>query len=391
MRVRRGPARAAFVAAVVVGLVVPAGAASGHDEEAPVDRVDSQTGFAHDVGLIAARTGWTPAATADHMRVQQRLGALLGRLAQRHPATFAGGRLAAEPGGTSVVRFTGAVPPDAAADAAAAGIRVDVVGGAKYSSAEQRARVDAIVAHLRGTGHVDAAASALFDGSIEVVVGGGGLPPQLPANLRDDVRVTMTPGAVSRTEHSLGGARLRDGGAFQCTSGFTVVENATGITGVSTAGHCTGIDQYDPPGPEAPYAVTFEAEHVGSYGDFQWMTSSHLEPAQFYATDTQVRVLQSITPYVNLAVGATYCVYGRASNSRACDTVYSTYTSTTTIGSLVTMTADNTINGDSGGTWAFNNEGIGIHCGDLYTGGSWRNVYSLAANMYTALGVTPIY
>ncbi|MEV6596630.1 hypothetical protein AB0M36_07135 [Actinoplanes sp. NPDC051346] len=397
MKVERKPMwTAGLAAALLIGFVVPVGAVSAHnghaaDDEGPVERVDQRTAVEHDVALVAARTGWAPAATAEHLRVQQRLGALLGRFAERHPGTFAGGRLAGQPGGASDIRFKGQVPADAAADAAAAGIRVDLTGGARYSSTELRARADAVIKHLRGLGYADATAAVRFDGTIDLTIGGGAPAPVLPVELREGVRVTTVPAAVTRQEHTRGGAELLDNNVFECTSGFTVIDNATGTTGVSTAGHCTGLDEYRPPDGDPDYGVTFQREHQGVYGDFQWMTTqNHVDLPEFYATSSEVRTLTAMTPYYNLATGFWSCVYGRGSNLRACDQVYSTYVVTVTVGSLVAMTTDHTTGGDSGGTWAFGTEGIGVHLGDYYTGGSWRNVYSLATNMYTALGVTVI-
>jgi hypothetical protein len=96
---------AGLMAAVTAG-PPPAGAAPATPSESGA--------FAEDVALVAARTGWGPAATAAHLQVQQKLGGLADQLARMYPARYAGARLAAAPGGTSELWFKGEVPPVAA-------------------------------------------------------------------------------------------------------------------------------------------------------------------------------------------------------------------------------------------------------------------------------------
>ncbi len=100
----------------------------------------------------------------------------------------------------------------------------------------------------------------------------------------------------------------------------------------------------------------------------------HIEPAESYATATQIREVNSIDGA--FANGATYCVYGRSSDNRACDTVYWTWahslSGATIISGLVGMSNDNKVPGDSGDGWWFNNEAAGVHRGDQWTSLKWR-------------------
>jgi hypothetical protein len=393
MRTRTRTRLLAAVAAAVVTLAVapvPAGADDG-DVEGPVEHVDRPTAVAQDVALVAAKRGWSLQATADHLQVQMKLSKLLVDLSAHYPETYAGGVLAEQPGGVSLIRFKGTVPPGAAEKAAAAGIPVTVRGGSKYSEMELRRRSVAILEHLRSAGYTDAVTAVMPEGFVELTIGSGAPSPLLPPELRDDVRTTVIAGPATRPEHTRGGARLQDANAFECTSGFTV-QSATGVTGVTTAAHCSGLDEYDPPNGDPDYAITFVSEHLGLFGDVQWHTSSHVEPNEFYATATSIRTVTSVESWGGIAVNNSYCVYGRSSNNRACDQVYSSFVNALSglnlISCLVGMDDDNTIPGDSGGTWSFGTEAAGGHRGDQWIWFKYRNVWSVADLYPLALGVT---
>lgn len=396
-RTRAGGALATSVLMVGVALalvtVQPATAGAQEDHEDGVEHVDGRTAVTEDVALIAATKGWSLQRTREHLRVQETLSNLLVGLAAEYPASYASGVLATRPGQASVVRFKGAVPPGAAEDIAAAGIRVEIKGAAKYSAGELRDRSTAVIEHLADAGYIDVVTAVMPEGFIDVTVGGNpGAQPVLPADLRDDVRISLTDGAAGREEHTRGGAQLLNNNSFACTSGFTVTSFA-GVTGVTTAAHCTnGIDEYNPPNGDPDYGLTFEAGHLGLFGDVQWHTSAHIEPNEFYATSSSIRTVTAVEPWAGIAGNSWYCVYGRASNNRQCDEVYSTFVNAWSggvlVSSLVGMTDDNTVAGDSGGTWSFGTEATGGHRGDQWIWFKWRNVFSVADLYPVALGVT---
>lgn len=389
---RRLRKRTAWIAATATVLIALSGQPTlAADDEGPVEHVDRATAMAHEAALIAAKTGWTIAATRDHMRVQDTLSNLAAGLAAQHPATFAGAQLTPQPGGESIIRFKGGVPDDAAEAVAAAGIPVDLRGGLRYSAAEMRDRAEAIVQHLAGEGYADVSA-AVIPAGIDVTVGAGpSTEPVLPPELSDGVRLTRITGPGVREEHTRGGAWLQVNNSNSCTSGFTVVDGS-GVTGVTTAAHCTGLDEYNPPNGDPDYAIPFQGQHLGIFGDVQWHTSSHIEPNEFYATATQIRTVTSVEPWLGIVWGNWYCVYGRSSNNRQCDDVYSifvvSWSGGTLIGNLVAMRDDNTIAGDSGGTWAWGTDAAGGHRGDQWIWFSWRNIFSVADLYPAALGVT---
>jgi hypothetical protein len=375
-----GAAVAMLVAAVATG-PSPAGAADPAEGGA----------FAEDVALVAAQTGWAPAATAAHLQVQRTLGELADELAGTFPDRYAGARLAAVPGGVSQVWFKGPVPPAAAERVATAGIPVEAVGGRPESAAELRDRAEAVAKYL-ATAYAEVAAAVRADGWVEAAVSGGpAAVPELPPALAARTSVTVAPGGVVKPE-IVGGTWLEDGNVFECTGGFTVYDIWTGVTGLATAGHCTGIDEWDSPvAGVADVALTFQGEHLGVFGDVQWHTSPDVEPDDFYATASTTRDVAAVQSWGGLTFGSWWCVYGRSSNSRSCDDVYSTFAVTIALGnfvsSLIAMRHDNTVGGDSGGTWSWGNTAAGIHQGDIWLPFRSRNVFSVAALLPLALGV----
>jgi streptogrisin C len=387
MRIRHRVA----IALAGVGLVVlgtaPAQAQPAGDDEGPVVMEDPAAAFQTDVRLIAAKTGWTLPATAAHLKTQQIFGALLTKVGTA--GTFAAAVFAEQPGAASLIRFAGPVPPAARAAVAEAGIPVDLQGGAKYTQKQLRERAQAVTDYLNGQGWPDVVAAVMPAGFVEVTIGGDATAkPVLPPALRDDVRITAMAGPSGQEEHTRGGAWAYGTVSGEaCTTGFTVVDGA-GTTGVATAAHCTGLNKYDPPDGSADYDMPFVAEHLGMFGDMEWHTSTHIEPNEFYATATSIRTVTSVEPWVAIAVNNWYCVYGRSSNNRQCDDVYSTWVSVGSVQSLIAMRNDNTIKGDSGGGWSFGNKAVGIHRGDKWIWFGSRNVWSVADLLPVALGVT---
>jgi hypothetical protein len=388
-----GAVVAGLVAAVSIAPPAAGAAGPGPGPTGPVTAAAAEAGaFAEDVALVAARTGWSPAATAAHLQMQQQLSRLADQLARTFPARYAGAGLPAAPGGTAQVWFKDPVPPAAAELVAAAGIPVAVSGGRAESAAELRDRTEAVAGFLAGT-YAQVAAAVRADGWVEATVSGGPAPvPELPPGLAARTTVTLATGPVVQPE-IVGGTWLEDGNVFECTGGFTVSEIGTGVTGLATAGHCTGIDEWDSPvAGVADEALTFRGEHLGVFGDVQWHTSADVEPDDFYATATSIRDVAAVESWFGLVFGSWWCVYGRSSNSRSCDDVYSTFAVTFALGnlvsSLIAMRHDNTVGGDSGGTWSWGNTAAGVHQGDIWLPFRSRNVFSVADLLPLALGVT---
>jgi hypothetical protein len=99
-----------------------------------------------------------------------------------------------------------------------------------------------------------------------------------------------------------GGLSLAGGGGF-CTSGFGVVD-AGGTRGITTAGHCSSVENYQ--GVDLPF---ISGNYGGSY-DVQWHTAPGFTVVNSVADDTGFRSITSKTYWSSQSVGAFVCKYG---------------------------------------------------------------------------------
>lgn len=362
------------------------------DPETSGKRVGRRKAEISDARLIANKQGWQLRTTLAHIKVQKTFGDLLASLSKKYPESYAGGIFADEPGATSLIRFVGEVPTLAAEEARRTGIRVTLQGDAAYSEDELQKKSRKLHSYLLSLGFEEVVTAVTpNDGIVASVRSTSEQVPELPEALNDGVRVYVSTSAVSRPEHTRGGARVLDDGSFECTSGFAV-ESFRGVTGVTTAGHCTGINQYEQPSDGLVYSLTHQAEHQGIFGDVEWKTSSHIEPAEYFARASELRDVTSVLAFGGLPVNSFSCVYGRSSNLRACDRVFSTFvtvtSSGTTLSFLIGMDNDNTIPGDSGGPWSFGTMADGSHVGDAFLSGGWRNIWTQASLFPLSIGVS---
>ena len=182
-------------------------------------------------------------------------------------------------------------------------------------------------------------------------------------------------GSESNSEH-LGGEALST-----CTSGFGTV-SSSGIRGISTAGHCQDSQTDD--GSD----LTYQTEHIGAEGDFQWHTGSEQEDDEFYAgddssTETERRDVSSVGSPI---VGQSLCRNGKTSYKN-CQEVRKLDVCSGDVCHLVQMGEHLSADGDSGGPVYWVNTAYGIHKGYMYDP-VWpfsREVFSRADRMGYAL------
>lgn len=362
---------------------------------------EAHAGSMTDIALVAAARGWTLQQAMAHRAISDKFGRIQEQLATARPGLYAGAGLSAVPDGAPTLYIKGTADEFVWGLVDSAGFSIDVIEGRPFSWQELEGRSIRLNRRLAGLGFQDIVTS--FEEStstVEAVVtqkpgltaSAGQVLAMLPAEFRSGVRLELTDKDVAIDEHAYGGMWVRDDGVNECTSGWSVTNGTT--TGVTTAGHCDGINEIDETGVGV-HALTHQAEHRGQWGDVEWKTSStHIEPDDFYATATEVRDVVSVEPRANITIGEAICVYGRSSNSRDCsDTVYHTSISCTNSGvfndRLVAMNAKNTtIGGDSGGGWSFDYTAYGSHKGGCTVDGILRNVFSVADLYDEALGVT---
>jgi streptogrisin C len=212
----------------------------------------------------------------------------------------------------------------------------------------------------------------------------------VPEDLQSSVRLTVDdPSGFRDTSSAFGGMWVTDGGANECTSGWTVRHwnGSSYVYGVTTAGHCDGIDGIVEPGV-GTHTFVLQAEHRGAWGDVEWHTSNAVEDGRFYAGSTTIRPALYLEARSGISLNETVCQYGRASNYRDCGLhVYDVSIECTLSGvynnRLVQMNAKTSTFGDSGGPWFYDYKAYGSQKGWC----SNRDAWSVADLYDEALGV----
>jgi hypothetical protein len=246
-----------FLVFFVVVLFPVAATADNHDHPPPPAkslhspeetlRIDAQT--------IASDRGWDEEATLARLKRQEATGAFVAELAVDYPDTFGGAWTGDGPNGQLFVRFVGRVPAEAQRQAEQRGISAVFVGGAKNSLAKLEARADRVHADLLAHGHPEVITAFSVRG--EMLLATATRPPgdnrsdeELRARLSKesrapDVSLTFADGPIAGYNHTYGGDKIfNSSNGSWCTSGFTVSHIGSSNYGMSTAGHCTGINTY---------------------------------------------------------------------------------------------------------------------------------------------------
>ena len=202
-----------------------------------------------------------------------------------------------------------------------------------------------------------------------------------------------------------GGARITSSSNY-CTTGF-VVKNASGTTGITTAGHCEGMNTYtDYAGNKIPLTLVPNTELRNSRQDVEIHTGNKSGVPQFYGSSTILpstvtgRISRAST-YANMPVchrGMTtgyscgvvektnaILTHSNACNGQACDATW------------VTVKADSTnslacAQGDSGGSvFTVNtNKAVGI-LKSTPTDGLCRSGFSYMSLDYLPAGWSVVY
>ena len=155
------------------------------------------------------------------------------------------------------------------------------------------------------------------------------------------------------------------------------------MRGISTAGHCNN-SQGDDGTP-----LSFEDEHQGIHGDFQWHTGPGTHSNEFYAgsgslTEVNRREVHSVGSPI---VGQMLCRNGVVTH-RTCQQVRKLHFCMEDLCNLVQMRSDLTEEGDSGGPVYWGNTAYGLLAGAVVD--PWpftREVFSRADRIDDALGV----
>ncbi len=382
--------------------------------------------FEIDSWLVAEKFHWDIQETREHMRNQKKFGVLVSELVQelslKRTDVFAGSAMARNPSEDATIWIKGEVSPYVKEMVRKFTdknqLHVQIVDKMGFSVTDQERRMDEIGEALerqgfKGVGaamrpgdviHVSMLASDRFpetpipQSPSELVCDGDFVDPAAEKLLPDHmdkrgIYFTFTNRPIDVDEHARGGRQVYSG-TSQCTSGFSVERIEDSLDGIATAAHCTGMSNFNAESPEADFSLSHRGEHCGSHGDVEWKSSSHFELAEYWASPTDRRDVNSRETWYS--VNNVYCVFSRMTGTRTCDRVYST--SVSQKGSsgacngvkakrLVAMDEDNTVGGDSGGPWSYSTEAAGIHKGDKWIWFGTRNTFTKASRLDEALGV----
>ncbi len=365
-----------------------------------VNRQSSGEAEATDIRLIAESHGWTIEQAEARQRAAEEVGALAEFAAANYPDQFVGSALAADPEAPPTLYLKGNASQELIDMAGSADVTLRESMPYSFNELEERKIAVHRAAEAMGFDYVATSFGIDDAGTIDLEVamsteaGDGGVAPEvqaeavtaeLPAELRDTVNVTMADPALFEDQDAFGGMRIRSG-THVCTSGWTVYRISDGTRGVSTAGHCTGMNEIVHPG-HGNHATSFRAEHRGQWGDIEWHTTAQNESARFYSDANNIRNVNAVEARANITLGETVCVYGRNSNSRDCSLDVEKLSHSCTVSGvyndrLVRMNGHVTTGGDSGGGWSLGNRAYGSTKGNC--GG---NVWSVADLYDEALGV----
>lgn len=385
--------------AVFLAVVLPTAPTSGaaghrHDPAPGGAALDKAAATTADVAIIAETFGWTPADTRRHMQHQEAFGALVDETQARFPTTFAGAEHAEIPDGRSWIRFKGEVPAAARTLTSASGLDVGLAGGGKFSATELTDRAVAVVRLLADAGHRPVNAEVTPAGTINVAANAPRQPGAvLPPALSEGVTLRFIEQPVAGDLHGYGGApaRNRSTGSV-CTTGFSVEHRVTAETGITTAAHCDGMNQYTQPWSTV-YDIDFpfRDQHIGGLGEVEWhATVDHSDLAEYYADNSPSERREVNSVESGTAINNLYCLYSRIGGTRVCDRVTSTSVVLFTTGlswTLIGMDDKNAQPGDSGGPWSYQTEAVGTVVGWYWTLSGNHDAWSPAWLFDSALDV----
>jgi len=379
------PVKRGIVAAAMISLVGMGGIAGGRpaailaEEGETTRRPDVQPltppltspeqALATDLEVLATAEG----RSLDDVNAQyvhgEKFDKVDGDLQRHFGAAFAGSWTKPGPPVESFVRFKGRATAEAETIVRASGLNVTLIPGAAFSQREMNARVDELRLDLTVLGSVDV--NSWVDVENQVIELMATFPPglehmteaellrRLPERARAaDVVIKFSREPIVKPAHTYGGAWMLDNGSRLCTSGFTARRGTT--TGVTTAGHCTGIDTYEQPEDGLRYKAPLVVEEQGTWGDVEYHTTTgHDDFARFYANVNDFRSVRGVTLVANMDPEDAVCGFGRKSNAQHCGRIKSVNQACGNLRRLVFTNVGGFQGGDSGGPIYFGSQAFG--------------------------------
>lgn len=364
-----------------------------------------ESALADDLAAVAEANGISYEQAARSHDVATGVGRIAETIARDRPEIYVGAALGERPGDKPTLYVKGPADRFVTDLVRKSGIEVVIADGQPFSFDELEARKLRVHRALESLGFDNVATSVNITGG-GVIPAGVSAPAglsasaatadailtSLPADLRDSVQLTVHEEPIAVDFQAFGGMWILDNGANACTSGFSVRNLATGTLGVSTAGHCIGMDQINHPG-HGIHNLTFQARHRGQWGDVEWYSTAEPEPDDFYAdTGNVIRDVAAVEPRANILVNESVCQYGRSSDDRDCSLEVQDVSQACTNNGvfndrLVMMNGVTGQPGDSGGPWSFGLTAFGIEKGVCFPDFPNREVWTVADLFDEAINV----
>ena len=358
----------------------------GHKDSQDISIVHKQShdsAVAQDISLLTRELGASTEEIQESLAFQEQFEELFTNLIENYPNQISRVWLEPAPAQQAYLEFVGEAPE------VNTSLNVDIFSGGEFSFLEQNERVSYLNDLLKANNYANFV--IFYDHKtglikLEIKVERHSLAPTLEEldwilsnpNVLDadeesvfrqlsvreiDYEVVVGPGEIYELDHSRGGNWLQDDDNRECTSGWAV----TGPNGdcIVTAAHCRGLNQFEET-PSIVYSMTWRSQEYDR-GDAEYHTTVHIEPAEYWATATNLRDVTGIKKTFFMFPGRFVCEYGRSSNTRTCihlvisNFVITTYSNGDTIRNLVRVSGDNSIGGDSGGPWSWGTVAWGVH------------------------------
>lgn len=287
--------------------------------------LDANEALMMDAEIIAEENGWSVRDTVTYLETQADFSELAATIAENYPNDYSSGTNLMHPMDAPELYFKGEVPAGVQGLIDTYAFEVEVHEHTGMNATEWDDRVQALAGWLRADGQSSFAVA--FDGvdSIEVILGNGvDVPTDLPTEYTtSDIRFESVPGAVAEKQGVHGGGdALISGDTHWCTFGWCV-EDSNGVRGVLTAGHCDYLVEYENPDTAAQWPTTLKAAHEGSWGDFEWHTTTGSEWPNWIADENWTKRRMDGIKTFWLRGDAT-CVFGLTTLDRKCTTVHRT-------------------------------------------------------------------
>lgn len=331
-------------------------------------RSSREAAIRQDAEALAANRGISLGQAMKAVRAQDNIGDEIDKLRKEHSGRIAGIYFVYEPEYKMVVRLKGQAPVNHRLLKLADGeVPVEFETGANATidelvDAYQRnlQAIRTLFPTLQGVGTDERT------GEIMVIVQATGTEAETVRGKKDDlfkllghpVRIEVVAQAFKDVDVR-GGSRITASSGSFCTSGFTV-KNSSGVTAMTTAAHCEGMNTYYNPNGTS-IALTFVTEALDADQDVEIHTSGYVERPEFYADSATVaRVLTGRRLRSSTAAGDQVCHRG-ARTGYSCGYVQATNYTPTYAGACGSVACSAVFVLVDGGT--------GTACGDGDSGG----------------------